>query len=382
LDIILNSGIEKRPWLRNPFLSEVSLPQSLDTPELMGSRKKDHIRLCAEQAVESRGEPFSQVRLLPEALPQFSLGDVDTSCSFLGTTFALPLLITGMTGGVEKGQFINEKLALAAQKFQIPMGLGSQKMVLSQPDSARLFDVRKVAPKVFLIGNVGVVSANYGVEIDHLRMLVDRFGLNAFALHLNALQECVQPEGERDFTGTLNFIEKAVRSLPVPVLVKEVGSGISAATFRRLIDVGAKAVDVGGRGGTSWGLIEGMRSPTLGRRLGELFRDWGLTTEESLVQCREVLSEHPILGAPELVATGGIRDGLQVAKAVALGATLCGVGLPLMRAIVNPPPGLTSQEALEQELAFFQESLKVALFCSGARRLSELPEKIIPRTHL
>ncbi|MCA2959051.1 MAG: type 2 isopentenyl-diphosphate Delta-isomerase [Silvanigrellales bacterium] len=352
-----------------------------DSPSRMHARKNDHIRLCATENVESSGAPFSEVRLVPEALPQFSLGEVDTRTSFLGAPCALPLLITGMTGGVESGQEINSVLARAAQACGIPMGLGSQKIMLSRPETRALFDVRAAAPDVFLIGNIGVGSGNYGVTEFHIQSLVDSLGLNAFALHLNALQECVQPEGERDFSNTLRFVERVARRLSVPILVKEVGSGLSAETFRRLIDAGAAAVDVGGRGGTSWSVIEGLRSPPRGRRLGELFRNWGFTTEESLRACMEVSQEHPRARGIPIVATGGIRDGVQVAKAVALGATLCGVGLPLFRAAVAPPEGCTPLEAVLEELHFFQDSLKIALFCSGARTLSQLPERLLQRTH-
>jgi isopentenyl-diphosphate delta-isomerase len=339
----------------------------------MGTRKNDHIRICASSDVESSGAPFARVRLVPEALPDFALEHVDTATSFLGATCRLPLLITGMTGGVERGQEINETLAIAAQSLGIPMGLGSQKIMLSRPETRALFDVRRHAPDIFLIGNVGVVSGNYGVTETHVRRMVDDLGLNAFALHLNALQECVQPEGERNFTGALRFVERVARALPVPVLVKEVGSGMSAGTFRRLVDAGARAVDVGGRGGTSWSVIEGLRADARGRRLGELFRNWGLTTEESLVACAQVCREHLSRAEFPLVATGGIRDGLQVAKAVAMGARLCGVGLPLFRAVVNPPAGCTALEAVLEELYFLRDSLKIAMFCSGARTLTDLP---------
>lgn len=352
-----------------------------DSPSRMHARKNDHIRLCATEDVESQGAPFSAVRLVPEALPDFALEDVDTRTQFLGAACSLPLLITGMTGGVESGQQINMVLAQAAQTLGIPMGLGSQKIMLSKPETRALFDVRAAAPNVFLIGNIGVVSGNYGVTETHVRSLVDSLGLNAFALHLNALQECVQPEGERDFSNALKFIERVAKALPVPVLVKEVGSGLSADTFRRLVDAGAAAVDVGGRGGTSWSVIEGLRSPARGRRLGELFRNWGLTTEESLRACVEVSAEHPRMSGIPIVATGGIRDGVQVAKAVALGATLCGVGLPIFKAAVAPPAGCTPLEAVLEELYFFKDSLRIALFCSGARVLSQLPERVMKRTH-
>lgn len=348
-----------------------------DTPERTGSRKNDHIRICAESDVESEGRPFASVRLIPESLPELRLEDVDTRQTFLGRTFALPLLVTGMTGGVDKGQDINLTLAQAAARMGIPMGLGSQKIMLSRPETRALFDVREQAPGLFLIGNIGVVSGNYGVTPDDVLRLVEDLALDAFALHLNALQECIQPEGERDFRGGLAFIEKVVRRLPVPVVVKEVGSGISSATCTRLLDAGVAAIDVGGNGGTSWGYIEGQRAPGPGRRLGDLFRNWGFGTEESLVAARGACSTHLRGRDVSLIATGGIRDGLQVAKAVALGATVCGVGLPLLRAVVSPPAGLDPLEGALQELHFFRDSLKIAMFCSGAGSLAALESKVL-----
>lgn len=343
-----------------------------DTPVQMKQRKDDHIAICMQQPVESQGTPFATCRLQPQALPEMDFQDVDLAQDFLGRMFSMPLLITGMTGGTKNGVQVNQALALAAQTYNIPMGLGSQKMMIKDRSFRPFFDVRTVAPKVFLIGNLGAVSLNYGVSVDDVRWLVDDLKLDAFALHLNALQECIQPEGERNFSDLLQKIEVLARLLPVPLIAKEVGSGLGAHTCRRLVDAGIRAIDVGGHGGTSWSVIEGYRGNALGQRLGELFRNWGLSTEESLAQCvRAVPSGFP------LIATGGMRDGLQVAKAVARGARMVGVGLPLFRAAVSPPAGQSAQEAVENELAFFQQSLKIALFCSGARCLNSLPECVL-----
>ncbi|MES2615342.1 MAG: type 2 isopentenyl-diphosphate Delta-isomerase [Bdellovibrionota bacterium] len=345
-----------------------------DTLSLMTKRKNDHIQICKTENIESEGEPFSNYRFIPEALPEFDFDSISTEQTFLKQNFSMPILITGMTGGVEHGQEINTALALAAQNYSIPMGLGSQKMWLKDTNLKKLFDVHSVAPNVFLIGNIGAVSLNYGVSCDDIKRIVNEFSLNAFALHLNALQECVQPEGERNFSNCLKKIEQIAKSLPVPLMVKEVGSGISAKTFQLLVDAGVSAVDVGGKGGTSWSAIEGMRSQAEGSRIGELFRNWGYSTDESLLQCvqRQAQNHHKI----ELVATGGIRNGLQVAKAIALGASMVGVGLPLFRAAVNPPKNLSPQESIEKELSFFKKSLSISLFCSGAKSLNDLSSRL------
>ena len=339
-----------------------------DTAERAAKRKSDHIRICTDENIESKGQPFSSYSFIPEALPEFNYDDVDISQDFLGESFSMPYLITGMTGGVEQGQFINETLAKVAQEFNIPMGLGSLKLMLQDPSYRHLFDVRKVAPKAFLLGNIGAVSFNYGFTVDQVLGLVEDLGLNAFAIHLNALQECVQPEGETLFANLLPKIEETVKRLPVPVLVKEVGSGMSAHTFKMLKEVGVKAIDLGGNGGTSWSAIEGLRAQSTGRRLGELFRNWGFSTEESLLAC----SKENTTGDVEVVATGGMRNGLQAAKALALGANMVGVGLPFFKAVVSPHSDLTAQECLVEEMTFFKESLKMVLFCSGCRNLEEL----------
>ncbi len=353
------------------------MAETPDTPEKMVQRKNDHIDLCLSRDVESTGENFAADRLLPEAAPPFGLDDVNTSQKFLGHAFKRPLLITGMTGGVEKGQFINEVLALAAQEWGIPMGLGSQKMMLARSEFRPLFDVKKVAPQAFVIGNLGLASFNYGVKHSDVKRLVDELQLDAFAFHLNALQECIQPEGETRFHGLLTHLERACAELPVPVVVKEVGSGMTGETVRRLAEAGAVAVDVGGRSGTSWSAIEGMRGNSLEARLGELFRNWGWTTRQSLLDAAAVVGT--LETKPELIATGGIRDGLQVAKAVARGAHMAGVGLPLFRAVMTHPEDREAAlQSLQGELEFFDRGLRIAMFASGCLDLTHLAARVRP----
>ena len=354
---------------------EKLVPYIEDTPSLMEIRKNDHIQICQTQDVESQADLFAKIRFIPEALPEFHFSDVETSQSFLNNTFKLPILITGMTGGVEKGQEINEALALAAQSLQIPMGLGSQKMLLKDDKYQKLFNVRKVAPNVFLIGNLGAVSLNYGVTLSDIQKLIDNLELNAFALHLNALQECIQPEGERNFSNLLSKIEQIAKNISVPLIIKEVGSGIAPTTLKKLIEAGVSAVDIGGMGGTSWGYIEGLRSNSHGKRLGALFKNWGLATDESLIACTKL--KNTLNSNIPLIATGGIRNGVHVAKAVSLGATMVGIGLPLFRAALSPLKGETPQDAVERELAFFQDALSITMFCTGARKLSDLSSRIV-----
>lgn len=352
-----------------------------DTPTRAAERKQDHIDICRQQDVESRSQYAAQYFLSPEALPDFAPDDILTQSPFLGCKFSWPFLITGMTGGVKDGQMINEYLAALAVRWNIPMGLGSQKLMLKDPSYKSLFDVRKTSPGVFLIGNIGAVSFNYGITIDDVARMVDDLGLNACAVHLNALQEQIQPEGERNFAELLPSIEKLVRKLPVPVMVKEVGSGMNADTCRRLLEIGVAAVDVGGHGGTSWSVIEGMRGHQYTRRLGEVFRNWGLSTLESVQECVPVARAFGDVPQRSIVATGGVRDGLAASILIAHGAQMCGVGLPFFKAVLNPPPGFSAEQSLEEEMKFFAQSLRIAMYCSGARRLSDLPARLRKRSH-
>lgn len=342
--------------------------------EQMRQRKQDHIEICMNDAVETSCSGFDKVELLSTALPEMAFDDVCTQQDFLNARFSMPLLIAGMTGGVEKAAHINAALAKAAERKQIPMGLGSQKMMARDAGFVKYFDVRKFAPKVFLIGNFGAADLNSSVSIDNVKCAVDEVGLNAVALHLNALQECVQPEGNRDFSGVLKNIEKVVHAVSVPVMVKEVGAGVSGDDYRRLAEVGVACVDVGGRGGTSWSRIEGMRGSVDDKRVGELFANWGVSTADAICACRKAHFSCDV--APQIVATGGIRDGLAVAKAVALGAQMCGVALPFLRAALLSENIEVASQNVVKEIEFFERTLRIAMFCSGSRNLYALQKRV------
>lgn len=327
------------------------------------ARKEDHIRVSLEEDVQARAvrTGFDRYVFVHQALPEIDFAEISTETTFLGRTFAAPLLISSMTGGLQLGKAINRNLAIAAQRVNVPMGLGSQRITRERPETLDSFLVRDVAPDVFLIGNVGAVQLNYGFDVEACRELVRSVGANALYLHLNPLQEVVQPEGDTNFKGLLPKIEVVCRELGVPVLAKEVGSGIAPDTARRLVEAGVAAIEVAGAGGTSWAAIEGLRaSEPVARTLGELFRDWGLPTSESLKLCRRELPETP------LVASGGIRSGLDVAKAIALGADLAASAHPFLEAAT------TSPEAVEEVLGRLITELKVAMFCLGCRTIDEL----------
>lgn len=337
--------------------------------EMLGQIRKDqHIEICRSQDVEAsdRYTGFQELSFIPEALPLFDHAELDTSVAFLGRRFALPILITGMTGGIQKGAEINRRLALAAQKFGIPMGVGSQRIALDNAEYAPIFSVKDTAPQVFLIGNIGIAQLADRDALDRCRRAVDMIQANALAIHFNVVQEHIQVEGDRDLAGIMGRLETICSKLDVPVIAKEVGSGISPSSAVMLAECGVSAIDIGGAGGTSWAHIEGLRSSSdLVSQLGSTFRNWGIPTAYSLVAVREALADFP------LIATGGIRDGQTVAKACALGAQFAGIGLPLLKA------ALQNEEAVEQAIEGYVRGLRLTMLASGARTLGNLRSKII-----
>lgn len=330
-------------------------------------RKDQHIEICRDQNVESsdRFTGFDELQFTPAALPEVDFEDVQTETTFLGRRFSLPILITGMTGGIEKGAEINRRLALAAERFNIPMGIGSQRMALENPEYAAIFAVKKYAPKLYVIGNIGCSQLLRQDALSICQRAVDMIEADALAVHINILQECVQVEGDRHFKGILPQLEKLCQHLSVPVIVKEVGCGIDPITAMRLKKAGVAAIDVGGRGGTSWGYIEGLRANARETKdLANTFRNWGIPTAYSVAAIRQMDETFP------LIATGGVRDGLTVAKAVALGANMVGIGLPLLRA------ALASEEEPCHVLRSLERGLKTTLVLTGSRTLAALSQRL------
>jgi len=326
-------------------------------------RKADHIRISLEEDVsfETLTSGFERYRFVHCALPEISLEAVDTAVVFLGKRLQAPLLISSMTGGTPQGREINRRLARAAQEAGIGMGLGSLRAALEDPTLAETYRVRDVAPDILLLANLGAVQLNYGYTVDHCRRAVEMVEADGLVLHLNPLQEALQPEGQTDFSGLLRKIEAVCRALEVPVIVKEVGWGLSADVARRLADAGVAALDVAGAGGTSWSQVEMYRAENgLQRAVAAAFRDWGIPTAEAVREVRRALPHIPI------VASGGIRDGIQVAKAIALGATVCGVARPFLVAAAE------SAEAVAETAAVLITQLRVAMFAVGAPDLSAL----------
>ncbi|MGE5223670.1 MAG: type 2 isopentenyl-diphosphate Delta-isomerase, partial [Omnitrophica WOR_2 bacterium] len=275
----------------------------------ISSRKSSHIRINLEEDVRSGlTTGLERYRFTHQALPELNLEEVDLGLQVFGKDLKAPLLISSMTGGTPEAAEINRTLASAAQETRIAMGLGSQRAAIENPDLAATFQVRRYAPDVLLFANLGAVQLNYSYGIDQCRRAVDMAEADALILHLNALQEAVQPEGDTRFRGLLKKIEAVCRLLPVPVIAKEVGWGFSEQAARRLAEAGVAAIDIAGAGGTSWSQVEMHRAQNESqRRLAAAFIDWGIPTAESILQVRRV--------APELLvfASGGIRTGIDIA---------------------------------------------------------------------
>jgi len=332
-------------------------------------RKAEHLRLAAEGDVETRRGPgWNDVHLVHDALPVVDAARIDIGARLLGHALSLPLVIAGMTGGHRGAERVNTILADAAARHGLAMGVGSQRAALRDPSLRRTYAiVRERAPKAFIIANVGVSQLigqddGPGLGPKDIHTLVEMIGADAVALHLNYLEESVQPEGQTRASGVEAAIRRLVRQSPVPVIAKETGAGISGAVAQRLKALGVKAIDVGGGGGTSFAAVEALRAADRGdaarARLGEVFRDWGLPTAVAVAGA--VRSGLPV------IATGGVRSGLDAAKALALGATAVGVGRPLLQAALEGP------EAIDRWLAQFALELRTATFLAGVKRARDL----------
>ncbi len=335
----------------------------------ISSRKIEHIDINLTKDVSSKNTTgLDDFHFVHDALPEINLNEIDLSQHLFGRPVSAPILISSMTGGAKETRDINFTLAEAAEEMGIAMGVGSQRAAIENPSLSSTFNVRSVAPNILLFSNLGAIQLNYGYGIDECQNAVDMIEADALILHLNPLQEAVQPEGDVNWHGILNKIENICNKLPVPVIVKEVGWGISQKTAQSLADAGIQAIDVAGAGGTSWSQVEMYRAESESQaNIAATFVDWGIPTADSLIQIRDSQLDLKIF------ASGGLRSGLDIAKCIALGASMGGMaGLFLKAAVL-------STSATVQTISDIQRTLQIAMFASGAKDISALQKT--PLTH-
>lgn len=325
-------------------------------------RKLEHLDICLHQDVRSGiTSGLEYYRLVHCAAPEMALADVDLTTRFCGHTLAAPILISAMTGGTQAAQQINKRLAQAAQQFGLAMGIGSQRSVLEDPSLLPTYQVRDVAPDILLFANLGAVQLNYGYGPAECLRAVEYVGADALVLHLNPLQEALQPNGNTNFGALVDRIGEICAILPVPVIVKEVGWGISVTTASALIQAGVAALDIAGAGGTSWSQVERQRCTTRAEKeVAAAFTNWGIPTAEALMSIRHSLPDTP------LIASGGLTNGVEMALVLALGADVAGMALPLLA------PAVSSLVDLVEQIEVIIRQLRIALFCTGSRTPADL----------
>jgi len=332
----------------------------------ISARKADHIDLARSGDVGflRRTTLFECVELVHDALPELDLASIDTSLTVLGKRLKAPILIAGMTGGTERAERINRRLAAVAEERGYAFGLGSQRALLKNPALLSTYAVREVAPTALVLGNLGAVQAA-ALSTEAIARLVASVGADALCIHLNPAMELVQKDGDRDFRGCLAALEQLARELTVPVVAKETGSGLSSSVALRLRQAGIRHVDVSGAGGTSWVAVEMQRAEGTARGVGETFRDWGIPTAASVAW----VARH---GFETVFATGGLSDGLSIAKAIALGATAGGIARSALQALDDDDPNGVR--------AFFdriEAELRAAMLLVGAKDVEAL--RRVPR---
>ena len=328
----------------------------------INERKADHIKINLEKDVRSSlTDGLEDYHFIHEALPELDLSHVDTTLSLFGKPLAAPILISSMTGGTSEAETINLRLAEAAQQMKIAMGVGSQRAAIENPDQAKTFQVRRVAPDILLFANLGAVQFNYGYGVDQCQRAVDMIQADALILHLNPLQEALQDAGDVNFAGLAKKIEELCKKIELPVIAKEVGWGISERTAKLLADCGVSAIDVAGAGGTSWSQVEMHRAPDeFTRQLAATFVGWGIPTADSILNVKKTVPEMTVF------ASGGLKDGLDIAKSIALGATLGGMAGQFLKAAA------VSTEAAFEMMKLTKRQIEVTMFACGAERLEGL----------
>jgi isopentenyl-diphosphate delta-isomerase len=325
-------------------------------------RKADHIKINLEQDVRSAlTTGLETYHFVHEALPELDLNRIDTTLNLFGKTLTSPTLVSSMTGGTAEAETINLRLAEAAQECRVAMGVGSQRAAIEHPEQAQTFQVRRVAPDILLFANLGAVQLNYGYGVDECRRAVDMIQADALYLHLNPLQEAVQDAGDTNWIGIAAKIEAVCKKLEVPVIAKEVGWGISEKTAKLLADCGVQAIDVAGAGGTSWSQVEMHRAPDeFTRQLAATFVGWGIPTADSILNVQKAVPDMTIF------ASGGLKDGLDIAKCIALGATMGGMAGQFLKSAA-----ISTEKTIEM-MNLTKRQIAVTMFACGAASIEDL----------
>lgn len=326
-------------------------------------RKKDHVDLTVSGDMDyTQGTGFDACHFRHNALPEVDFEQVNTETELLGRSFSFPLFISSMTGGYTNAGAVNAIIAEFCEEHNIPFGVGSQRIMLENPEAISSFSVvREKAPSAFIASNIGGAQLTGGLDKENMNLLIDSIKADAIIVHLNPLQELMQPEGDRNFKGIEEGIGKLVNDSPVPVIVKETGAGISGEIAERLLNTGVSVIDIAGAGGTSWSKVENKRSSN--ENPETVFNDWGIPTLQCLMEARELKKAHSF----ELIASGGIRSGLDIAKAMCLGANFCASAQPVIKAVVE-----NGKEGLEGLFQQWVKQLKTVLTLTGCEQVSEL----------
>ncbi len=333
--------------------------------KIIEDRKKEAIDITLQDNVQSQfSGMFEYVHIFHNALPEINMDEIDTTCSFLERKFSSPILIDCMTGGTNAAYKINSRLAEAACEFDLPLGIGSQRAGLKSKSMAKTYSImRKKAPDAFIMGNIGGAQLAEGLDLPQIRNIIEMIDANALAIHLNPLQELIQPEGEPNFRGVLKKIKEISQDIGIPIIVKEVGSGISADVAKRLERNGVSAINVSGLGGTSWAGVEKIRAQKVQSKtkshLGTLFWNWGIPTAASLINAKKSIKL-------PLISSGGLRNGLDVAKSLVLGATLCGFAHPMLTHSAK------SYSSLQNYIETLNIELRSTMFLLGCKNIQQL----------
>jgi isopentenyl-diphosphate delta-isomerase len=339
------------------------VPGQASTLSEIERRKNEHITICMEQDVECHNATtgFENYHFIYQSLPEVSFTAIDLGCEILGKRLSAPFLICPMTGGTDLAKKINRNLAIAAQTLNLAMGVGSQRAAIENPSLEHTYQVRDVAPDILLFANLGAVQLNEGYGVEECSRAITMIGANALFLHLNPLHECLQASGDDNFEDLISKIDHVCRNAPFPVLLRETGNGISRTVASRIKQLALAGIDISGIGGTSWGRIETYRHRSRNnQKLTESFNEWGIPTAESLRIAEEELNGSMI------IASGGIRSGVDMAKALALGARMVGIALPLLK------PATESSAYVIETIERFLHELKTTMLCIGAKSLKEL----------